>query len=99
MCQLLEGRNPKQLFTTYERLEEMAEKLHLDSVSMFEQLVIAGQGQSLLLSKMDADLTILHDTIYCKEESVCLSNQVSNWIMITRDGGFIIKKCLIHITF
>ncbi|KAM3839143.1 HAUS augmin-like complex subunit 3 [Vipera latastei] len=75
MCQLLEGRNPKQLFTTYERLEEMAEKLHLDSVSMFEQLVIAGQGQSFLLSKMDADLTILHDTIYCKEESVCLSNQ------------------------
>ncbi|XP_039188003.1 HAUS augmin-like complex subunit 3 [Crotalus tigris] len=75
MCQLLEGRNPKQLFTTYERLEEMAEKLHLDSVSMFDQLVIAGQEQSLLLSKMDADLTILHDSIYCKEESVCLSNQ------------------------
>ncbi|XP_007439977.1 HAUS augmin-like complex subunit 3 [Python bivittatus] len=75
MCQLLEGKNPKQLFRTYERLEEMAEKLHLDSVSVLDQLVIAGQEQILFLSKMDADLTILHDSIYCKEQSVCLSNQ------------------------
>ncbi|XP_026547405.1 HAUS augmin-like complex subunit 3 [Notechis scutatus] len=75
MCQLLEGRNPKQLFRTYERLEEMAEKLHLDSVSVLDQLVLAGQEQNHLLSKMDADLTILHDSIYCKGESVCLSNQ------------------------
>ncbi|XP_070798302.1 HAUS augmin-like complex subunit 3 [Pituophis catenifer annectens] len=75
MCKLLEGRNPKQLFRTYERLEEMAENLHLDSVSVLDRLVLAGQEQNHLLSKMDADLTILHDSIYCKGESVCLSNQ------------------------
>ncbi|XP_070605292.1 LOW QUALITY PROTEIN: HAUS augmin-like complex subunit 3 [Erythrolamprus reginae] len=75
MCELLEGSNPKQLFRTYEKLEEMAEKLHLDSVSVLDQLALTDQEQNLLLSKMDADLTILHDSIYCKGESVCLSNQ------------------------
>lgn len=92
LCQLLEGSNSKQLFRTYEGLEQMAEKLHLDTMSVVDQLAVSSQEQ-ILLSKMDADLGSLRNSMYCGGERVCLSNLVSNWIRISSDCCCIV--CLI----
>ncbi|XP_053251819.1 HAUS augmin-like complex subunit 3 [Podarcis raffonei] len=73
LCQLLEGSNSKQLFRTYEGLEQMVEKLHLDTMSVVDQLAGSSQEQ-ILLSKMDADLGSLRNSMYCGGERVCLSN-------------------------
>ncbi|XP_062986915.1 HAUS augmin-like complex subunit 3 [Elgaria multicarinata webbii] len=75
LYQLLEGENSNQLFRTHEGLEQMAEKLHLDTMSVLDQLAVASQEQILLLSKMDVDLTTLRDAMYYSGESICLSNQ------------------------
>ncbi|KAJ6663989.1 hypothetical protein lerEdw1_008943 [Lerista edwardsae] len=75
LYQFLERENSKQLFRTHEDLEQMAEKLHLDTVSELDQLAVTSQEQTLFLSKMDADLVTLRDSVYCKGENVCLSNQ------------------------
>lgn len=71
------------MFRTHEDLEQMAEKLHLDKVSELDQLAVTSQEQTLFLSKMDADLVTLHDSMYCKGENVCLSNQVSSQLEST----------------
>ncbi|XP_066481409.1 HAUS augmin-like complex subunit 3 [Tiliqua scincoides] len=75
LYQLLGRENSKQLFRTHEDLEQMAEKLHLGTVSGLDQLTVSSQEQILFLSKMDADLVTLRDSLYCKGENVCLSNQ------------------------
>ncbi|XP_077208244.1 HAUS augmin-like complex subunit 3 [Paroedura picta] len=75
LYQLLEGGNAKQLFRTNEGLEQVAEKLHLDTKSVLDQLAVLRQEQIILLSKMDADLVNLHDSMYFKGDGVSLSNQ------------------------
>ncbi|KAF7246386.1 HAUS augmin-like complex subunit 3, partial [Varanus komodoensis] len=75
LCQLLEGENLKQLFRTHKGLEQMAEKLHLNTMTVLDQLAITSQEQTLLLSKMDAALIALRDSMYCSGESICLSSQ------------------------
>lgn len=76
LYQLLEGKTPKELLRTYEGLEQMAVKLNIDTVSELDQLGEASQEQILLLSKMDADLAALRESMYCRGGIVCLSNQV-----------------------
>lgn len=75
LYQLLEGKNAKQLFRTNEGLEQVAERLHLDTKSILDQVTALSQEQSLLLSKMDADLVTLHECMYFRGDGVCLSNQ------------------------
>ncbi|KAH0617634.1 hypothetical protein JD844_016079 [Phrynosoma platyrhinos] len=75
LYQLLEGKNPKQLFRTHEGLEKMAEELHLDTVAILDRLTITNEDQILLLSKIDADVISLHNAMYQSGESICLSNQ------------------------
>nr|XP_056710311.1 HAUS augmin-like complex subunit 3 [Euleptes europaea] len=75
LYQLLEGKNSTQLFRTNEGLEQVAEKLHLDTVSVLDQLAVLSQEQTLLLSKMDADLIILRESMYSRGDGVSLSNQ------------------------
>ncbi|KAL8182014.1 UNVERIFIED_CONTAM: hypothetical protein K2H54_039830 [Gekko kuhli] len=75
LYQLLEGKNAKQLFRTNEGLEQVAEKFHLDTKSILDQLAVLSQEQTLLLSKMDADLVTLHECMYFRGDGVCLSNQ------------------------
>ncbi|XP_053106550.1 HAUS augmin-like complex subunit 3 [Hemicordylus capensis] len=75
LYELMEGKNSKQLLRTQDGLEQMAEKLHLDTVSVLDQLAASSQEQILLMSKMDSDLVTLQNSMYCKGESVCLSNQ------------------------
>ncbi|XP_060099614.1 HAUS augmin-like complex subunit 3 [Heteronotia binoei] len=75
LYQLLEGKNAKQLFRTNEGLEQVAEKLHLDTKSVLDQLAALSQEQTLFLSKMDADLVSLHESTYFRGDRVSLSNQ------------------------
>lgn len=84
MYQLLEGKNAKQLFRTNEGLEQVAEKLYLDTKSILDQLAVLNQEQTLLLSKMDADLVTLHESMYIRGGSVSLSNQVSKQMRIRK---------------
>uniref|UniRef100_A0A6J0V8M4 HAUS augmin-like complex subunit 3 n=1 Tax=Pogona vitticeps TaxID=103695 RepID=A0A6J0V8M4_9SAUR len=75
LYQLLEGQDPKELFRTHDGLQQMAEKVHLDTTSVLDQLAVTSKEQILLLSKMDADVISLRDCMYCGGESVRLSNQ------------------------
>ncbi|XP_048363673.1 HAUS augmin-like complex subunit 3 [Sphaerodactylus townsendi] len=75
LYQLLEGKNANQLFRTNEGLEQVAEKLRLDTVSFLDQLAALSQEQTLLLSKMDADIVTLRESVYSRGDAVSLSNQ------------------------
>ncbi|XP_054840291.1 HAUS augmin-like complex subunit 3 [Eublepharis macularius] len=74
LYQLLEGKDTKQLFRTNEGLEQVAEKLRLETAFVLDQLAVLSQEQTLLLSKMDADLDALHETMYFRGDGVSLSN-------------------------
>ncbi|NXE44992.1 HAUS3 protein, partial [Casuarius casuarius] len=76
LYQLLEGENKKQqLFKTYESLEQMAQKLKQDCVTVQDQLALSSQEQSLFLSKLDSDIDTLCDTLYCGGNQILLSSQ------------------------
>nr|XP_060631474.1 HAUS augmin-like complex subunit 3 [Anolis sagrei ordinatus]XP_060631475.1 HAUS augmin-like complex subunit 3 [Anolis sagrei ordinatus] len=78
LYQLLEGKNPKQLFRTHEGLEQMSEELHLDKMSLLNRLTVTGEDQMLLLTKMDEEIIALRDSLYHSGETICLSNQDLN---------------------
>lgn len=72
--QLIEGKNEKQqLFKTYEGLEEVAKKLMHNILSYQDQFAVSSQEQSLIMSKMDADVKTLHDSMYYGEGCLLLS--------------------------
>ncbi|XP_062430747.1 HAUS augmin-like complex subunit 3 [Rhea pennata] len=76
LYQLLEGENKQQqLFKTYERLEQMAQKLKQDCVTVQDQLAVSSQEQSVFLSKLDSDIDTLCDTLYCGGNQILLSSQ------------------------
>ncbi|NXN76625.1 HAUS3 protein, partial [Himantopus himantopus] len=65
LYQLLEGENKnEQLFKTYKRLEQMAQKLRQDCATVQDQLAASSQEQSLFLSKLKSDVDTLHDALY-----------------------------------
>ncbi|KAJ1213827.1 hypothetical protein NDU88_001458 [Pleurodeles waltl] len=72
--QLIEGKNEKQqLFKTYEGLEEVAKKLMHNILSYQDQFAVSSQEQSLIMSKMDADVKTLRDSMYYGESCLLLS--------------------------
>ncbi|XP_030048439.1 HAUS augmin-like complex subunit 3 isoform X2 [Microcaecilia unicolor] len=76
LYQLIDGENKKQqLFTTYNGLEQVAQKLMQDIISLQDQLAISDKEQSLSLSKLDADLESLYDSLYCGVQDPLLSAQ------------------------
>ncbi|NWY52812.1 HAUS3 protein, partial [Chionis minor] len=75
LYQLLEGENEKlQLFKTYERLEQMAQKLKQDCATVQDRLAASSQEQSLLLSKLKSDVDTLHDALYRGGNQIQLSS-------------------------
>ncbi|KAF1667047.1 HAUS augmin-like complex subunit 3, partial [Aptenodytes patagonicus] len=76
LYQLLEGENKKQqLFKTYKSLEQMAQKLKQDCVTVQDQLAASSQEQSLLLSKLKSDVDTLHDALYHGGNQIQLSSR------------------------
>uniref|UniRef100_A0A8C8RJ52 HAUS augmin like complex subunit 3 n=1 Tax=Pelusios castaneus TaxID=367368 RepID=A0A8C8RJ52_9SAUR len=76
LYQLLDGENHKQqLFRTYEGMEQVAQKLKQDITAVHDQLTVSSQEQSLFLSKLDNDLDILSDSLYCGGNQILLCNQ------------------------
>ncbi|TFK09989.1 adenosine kinase [Platysternon megacephalum] len=76
LYQLLEGENQKQqLFRTHEGIEQVAQKLKQDIISVQDQLAVSSQEQFLFLSKLDSDLDALCDSLYCGGNKILLSNQ------------------------
>lgn len=83
LYQLLEGENKnQQLFKTYKRLEQMAQKLRQDCATVQDQLAAASQEQSLLLSKLKSDVDTLHDALYHGGKQLQLSSRVSPYLII-----------------
>ncbi|NXN56366.1 HAUS3 protein, partial [Rynchops niger] len=74
LYQLLEGEKPQQLFKTYERLEQMAQKLKQDCATAQDQLAASSQEQSRLVSKLKSDVDNLHDALYRGGNRVQLSS-------------------------
>nr|XP_033806691.1 HAUS augmin-like complex subunit 3 isoform X2 [Geotrypetes seraphini] len=76
LYQLIDGENKKQqLFITYNGLEQVAQKLMQDIISLQDQLAISDKEQVLFLSKLDADLESLYDSLYCGGQDPLLSAQ------------------------
>ncbi|NWJ08000.1 HAUS3 protein, partial [Crypturellus undulatus] len=76
LYQLLEGENKKkELFRTYEGLQQMAQKLEEDCAKVQDQLAVSSQEQSLFLSKLNSDIDALCDALYCGGNKVLLSSQ------------------------
>ncbi|XP_009880873.1 PREDICTED: HAUS augmin-like complex subunit 3 [Charadrius vociferus] len=76
LYQLLEGENKnQQLFKTYKRLEQMAQKLRQDCATVQDQLAASSQEQSLLLSKLKSDVETLHDALYHGGKQIQLSSR------------------------
>ncbi|NXJ60758.1 HAUS3 protein, partial [Rostratula benghalensis] len=75
LYQLLEGEKPQQLFKTYERLEQMAQKLKQDCATVQDQLAVSSQEQSLLLSKLESDVHTLQDALYHGGNRIQLGSQ------------------------
>ncbi|NWQ92048.1 HAUS3 protein, partial [Burhinus bistriatus] len=76
LYQLLEGENKnQQLFKTYERLEQMAQKLKQDCATVQDQLAASSQEQSLILSKLKSDVDTLHDALYHGGNQIQLSSR------------------------
>uniref|UniRef100_A0A8C3PMA9 HAUS augmin like complex subunit 3 n=1 Tax=Calidris pygmaea TaxID=425635 RepID=A0A8C3PMA9_9CHAR len=82
LYQLLEGEKPQQLFKTYERLEQMAQKLKQDCATVQDQLAASSREQSLLLSKLGSDLRTLQDALYHGGNQIQLGSQVSPYLLI-----------------
>ncbi|XP_014822194.1 PREDICTED: HAUS augmin-like complex subunit 3 [Calidris pugnax] len=75
LYQLLEGEKPQQLFKTYERLEQMAQKLKQDCATVQDQLAASYQEESFLLSKLGRDLRTLQDALYHGGNEIQLGSQ------------------------
>ncbi|NXP04593.1 HAUS3 protein, partial [Thinocorus orbignyianus] len=75
LYQLLEGEKPQKLFKTYERLEQMAQKLKQDCATVQDQLATSSQEQSLLFSKLESDVRALQDALYHGGNQLQLSNR------------------------
>ncbi|NXV14033.1 HAUS3 protein, partial [Cepphus grylle] len=74
LYQLLEGEKPQQLFKTYEKLEQMAQKLKQDCATAQDQLAASSQEQSRLVSKLKSDVDTLHDALYRGGNQIQLSS-------------------------
>ncbi|NWW46720.1 HAUS3 protein, partial [Pedionomus torquatus] len=75
LYQLLEGEKPQQVFKTYERLEQMAQKLKQDCATVQDQLAASSQEQSLLLSKLESDVHTLQDALHHGGNQMQLSSR------------------------
>ncbi|XP_053552653.1 HAUS augmin-like complex subunit 3, partial [Bombina bombina] len=70
---LLEDNKMQKLFRTYSGLESVAQKLTKDIASLKDQVIVSKQEQSIILSKLDADLKSLSDFMYPKGKTVLLN--------------------------
>ncbi|NXN21275.1 HAUS3 protein, partial [Nycticryphes semicollaris] len=75
LYRLLEGEKTQQLFKTYGRLEQMAQKLKQDCATAQDQLAASSQEQSLLLSKLESDVHTLQDALYHGGNQIQLSSR------------------------
>lgn len=76
LYQLLEGDNKKkELFITYEHLEEVAEKLKQDLSLIQDQLAVSTQEQFFFLSKLNNDVDMLCDALYHGGNQLLLCDQ------------------------
>ncbi|XP_039607657.1 HAUS augmin-like complex subunit 3 isoform X1 [Polypterus senegalus] len=74
---LVENTDGKeQLFRTYECLDQAAQKLQQDILSLTDHVAASNKEQSLLLSKMESDLDVLRNTNYCGLKQIVLTPQV-----------------------
>ncbi|KAM5193572.1 HAUS augmin-like complex subunit 3 [Mantella aurantiaca] len=64
LFQLLDGDNTQKLFRTYNGLESIALKLSQEIHAVKNQLAACEQEQSLLLSKLEANMKSLQDCMY-----------------------------------
>ncbi|XP_068132165.1 HAUS augmin-like complex subunit 3 isoform X2 [Hyperolius riggenbachi] len=73
LFQLLDGDNTQKLFRTYSGLETVALKLSQDIRTAKDQLAVSEQEQSLLLSKLEANMRALQDFMYPNGNELMLS--------------------------